>query len=289
MRFFLIQEPRLKRIPAFLKESCEKLNVEYHEIDPNITNYLDIDIQEDDALLRISSKHNAQILEKYLLTKNPVTFYNDTMRNISKPDNVIEATIIHEKNNIPIAKTVFSTTPLEKEIVKKHVEFLGGFPLILKTTSGSKGIGVIKIDSFSSLISVLDYLKEKNVRYILREFIDVGIPAYTYRAIVIGNEVVFTYKNMSSNTEDFRSNTDQRQRDRKQIDLDPDTAAIMVNTVNSIGFELGAVDYLIDQEDNIKILEVNFPFNFIPVVKHLNFNVNDKMIEYLLNKSGKKV
>lgn len=285
MRFFLINRPENVNLKKYFKLACEKYDVEFIELIAKKTDYLSLDVTSEDIVHRVTSEHKGQMIEKYLLTKNPTTFYKDPLQGIRKYDNVIESTIVHAANDIPVAKSVFIVPKDDKPALKKYVEYLGGFPIIIKVAGGSKGVGVMKVDSFSSLSSVVDYLNESNGKYILREFIDIGTPAHTYRAIVVGNEVVFSYKNESISSEDFRSNVNQEERNRSQIQLSEEEKAIIVKTVSVLNFELGGVDFLRRENGEMAILEVNTPFNFVPVIDDLEFPIHEVMVKYLIDKA----
>lgn len=63
---------------------------------------------------------------------------------------------------IPVPKTIFKGTN-DRRLLEKYVDYLGGFPLILKVTGGTTGIGVLKIDSWEGLVSTCDLLNQQNV------------------------------------------------------------------------------------------------------------------------------
>ncbi|KKQ44614.1 MAG: hypothetical protein US63_C0025G0019, partial [Candidatus Moranbacteria bacterium GW2011_GWC2_37_8] len=54
----------------------------------------------------------------------------------------------YKANDITMPKTL-NLFSRDRDLLQKYVEFLGGFPIIIKSLGGSHGVGVMKIDSFS--------------------------------------------------------------------------------------------------------------------------------------------
>ena len=190
---------------------------------------------------------------------------------------------------IPIPKTRILSNQNRHSLIE-DVEYLGNFPIVIKVAGLSEGVGVIKIDSLEALISLRDYLSLDDNLILMMEFVDVGKPAHSLRGVVIGNELVFTYKNQSASVEDFRSNVNQEERNRSIVDIDSlkkEDKQEIIRAVNCLGLELGGVDFILDKRGKIYIFEVNFPFNFLPIVEDLNFPIHKKIVEYLYNKANK--
>jgi len=124
-----------------------------------------------DLLYRVSITRKSANIEKYLSINNHlVTFRRDQLDIFNRYDNVFEASLIQQKNGLPIIQSVFGFTR-NRQILSSYVKYLGGFPVILKATGGSHGIGVIRIDSIESLYSVADVLDDSNQIYIMRKYI----------------------------------------------------------------------------------------------------------------------
>jgi len=241
-----------------------------------------INLDKNDLIFRISTSIKAQIVEKFLLNSKVTTFYKDNLRAISKYDNVIEATLIHEKANLPIIPTIYCLTN-DKEHLQKEVDYLGGFPVIIKAQGGQNGRGVIKIDSIDSLKSILDYLLLKNDSYVLRKFIK---HKEQIRLIVVGDKVVAYHTNLA--TKDFRSNASIENRQRIVKNYSQEIYDIGVIAINSCGFEFGAVDILIEEDSQKPYLaEVNMPAFFPRTQELTNIDISGQMLDYLIQKSEK--
>ena len=113
--------------------------------------------------------------------------------------------IIFERHKIDTPKTV---RVLHSEGSEKALEELDSdFPIILKTGSGSRGVGVILVESAASCQSIVQLLYREN------EFIDIilqeKLPTkYDVRVIVCGEEIIGVMKRPIIEG-DFRSNVSQ--------------------------------------------------------------------------------
>lgn len=289
MKFYCINSnSRNKRLRSLLKSSARANGISLTVLNPEEFDYTSqVVIGKGDLLYRITTDEASRTLEKYLITHDPVSFYQSRKDCLGKLDNVVAASVVYQRAEIPIPKTVYYTSD-NKSLLGKYCEYLGGFPIIIKIEGGSHGVGVMKIDSLSSLLSVVDYLFANQSSFILREFIDIGQPTYSYRAVVLSDKVEITYKNVNiSSADDFRSNSNPKDRRREIVELSSADKKVIVKSVSVLGLELGAVDFVYNQDKELKIFEVNFPFDFVPIVEDLKYNINDKIVEYLLDKAEK--
>jgi len=235
-----------------------------------------------DIVYRLANNDIARLIENQFLSMGLTSIYLELLLGIRpKMDEFIE-TILYYQHNIPIPQS-FINPGNNRELIRKIVNKIG-LPVIVKVPGGQNGTGVMKAESLESLLSIIDFLHSKDIPFILKEFIQLPKPVNSHRAIVLGNNTIFCYKNESVELDDFRSNTDHEKRNRKQIELVPAEKEILANTVASLGLGTGAVDFARVREGNIKIFEVNSPFNFIPLVRQLSFNYHEKLVEYLVNK-----
>lgn len=234
-------------------------------------------------LYRCVSKHIAPLsieIEKKMLGPNAITFYSSWKRGFFT---MPESYQIHEKFGLPIAPTQWPLSGDEKDLLKK-VGQLGGFPIILKKGNSSRGAGVLLCRSADELISRIPVIHSEPGSFILRKYIDVGTPPYSYRAIIIGKTCVLIYKNQSTNKDEYRSNVNQGSRTRTIVEMSSTIQSDLIRSVEVLGLELGAVDFLIDKAGKLNILEVNFPFNFSPIVKDMGTDIHVQMVEHLFSK-----
>ena len=115
-------------------------------------------------------------------------------------DNKMSAYTAFERNNINTPRT--SLVNNEKSIIDAHARIGGKFPVIIKTLTGTQGIGVSKVDSMESMMSVIQSLWKFNAPLIIQEFFEIE---FDVRTIILNGRIVASTKRIKPE-KDFRSN-----------------------------------------------------------------------------------
>jgi len=142
-------------------------------------------------------------------------------------------------------------------------------------------MGVIKVDSFSSLLSITDYLIHSNQQAVLRKFIEHEEHA---RLIVLGDSVIssIAYKKP---TDDFRTNVGEKPNVVGKK-YSTEVQEIAVKSSKSLGFEFAGVDIIIDKSGTPYLAEVNFPCYFPRAQEATGDDISGMMVDYLIGKIG---
>ena len=279
MKFYCIVEGYRDSV-RLLEKACEERKIDFIKIDPDRFNYLSLEnkFEDGDLLYRILPTEKGRTLEKLIISqKHFATFYNYTLGKPFQFSQAIEFMIIYQMSKLPIPKTIY-VVPQEKNILKDYVDYLGGFPIILKALGGSHGVGVMKIDSLSSLYSVADYLSSRSDHLVLRQFINTTTSA---RLIVLGDKVVDSIEYFA-NKGDFRSGGSPNVRAKK---FSAEICDLAIKAVKLSNLEFGGVDILMDQAKKLYVAEVNFPCYFPRCQLLTKTDIAGMMLDYLLRKS----
>jgi RimK family alpha-L-glutamate ligase len=267
-----------------LAKACKELAVEFS---PIIADEFDFssptNISGDDFLYRVSIDDLSKQVEQVLLLNSNVRhFYTDLTTGVLKADNVFEASLIHQKHGLPIIPTIFNL-PLDKERLATYADVLGGFPLILKATGGSHGVGVIKIDSLSSLSSIADFLSSKNQdstsRFILRKYIHFKSHA---RLITLEDRVIASIE-YHKQGEEFRTNVGSELKVTPQ-DFGEKVNRIAIDSIKMLGWKFGGVDILLDEDGSAWIAEVNLPCFFPRAQEITGIDIAKEIVQYALKR-----
>lgn len=282
MIFFFLHEGFYEGVQFRIEQmqlACNNLNIEFIAL-----NSLTIDYSNLPKLTRRDLLYNAtrgsEVLESLLLNREVTTYY---IKNpdfiVSNPDTT-KYSIIHTRENLLSPKTIFHLTE-DRRLLKKYTEYLGGFPLIIKNCSGTRGIGTLKIESWQSLISIADYLKTTGDKFILRQFIDAD---YGARVMVLGNEVILT-KKFYFQENDFRNAPILSQTHYEPMEIDDETKALCINAVHLANLEMAGVDLLFEKKTGkAYLLEINYPTGFQSFAD-APMPTLTRMIQYLIDKS----
>ena len=145
---------------------------------------------------------------------------------------------IMSKNHIRVPKQFYSTDP---ESAKMIIEKLGGLPVILKELSGSKGKGLILLESPRQTNMTLESYLGGGRRIILQEYLDNG--GRDERHIVCDGKVVNSMQRQSPD-DDIRANLSLNGTGTA-ITPDPETEKMCIDAVAAIpGLNFAGVDIM---------------------------------------------
>ncbi|NQV12938.1 MAG: ATP-grasp domain-containing protein [Parcubacteria group bacterium] len=278
MKFYCVTSQGEKEANDLLAESCHQRKIDFVPVLADKFNLTEAKDENEKALLyRTSIGPASWAIEKFLTNEKTATFYQNYKRSFSKYSNVI----VLQKMGVPIPKTV-SYLPQNKDLLKEYVNYLGGFPIIVKAEGGSHGVGVMKIDSLPSLLSVADYLLKQKSSFLMREFIKTD---HSARLIVIGDKVVDSIE-YSAPKGDFRSN-EGKVPNVKPKKFSAELQQTAIKAVKALDIELGGVDILVDEKGNGYVAEVNFPCFFVRCQVATGQDISGMIVDYLLEKAEK--
>ncbi len=189
------------------------------------------------------------------------------------------STQIFGAEGIPQPRSAVIRSP---ENIDDMIDYLGGFPIIVKSGYGSLGDGVVIMESRRSLVSMLEMINGSiDIRSLLfQEFIKEA-EGKDKRLIVIGDKVIGAMER-SSKPGDFRSNLGAG-GDGSVVDPTDLETEIAIKTVKSIGADIAGVD-LIQSDRGPLVLEVNANVGFSGFSKYTGIDVADLMVKFVINR-----
>ena len=155
-----------------------------------------------------------------------------------------------------------------------------GTPIILKTLSGSQGIGVVLAEQPQSAVSMLETLKQANVPTLAQEFIAEAQGA-DLRCFVVGNRIIAAMQRIGQVGE-FRANCHRGARSEKVI-LTEQEKHVALNATKVLGLDVAGVD-LIRSANGPLVLEVNASPGLEMIEKTSGIDIALQMILYLEQK-----
>jgi hypothetical protein len=281
MNFYGVHEGLYEGVPAridSLRSACAELGVQYLDIDSLTFDYTSVPKLVKHDLLYCLSR-GAETLMSLLLNDDVTTFYRRNPDSGPITSSTTEWSIVHEKRGLNAPKTIFSLTA-DRALLKRYVEYFGGFPIVLKVVGGTRGIGTIKAESWHSLLSMADYLVGIGAKFILRQCIEAE---FGVRAVVIGKDVVASSR-FYFQENDFRNAPILAKTRYEPHQLDAVSERLCIAAVEEIGLEMGGVDLLYDRGGVAYLLEVNFPVGFQSFQERGPAIVN-AMVSHLVKKS----
>jgi len=157
------------------------------------------------------------------------------------------------------------------------------FPIILKTLRGSKGVGVLFIESERALKSIVQllYKQDSEMDILIQEYIKTD---FDVRVLVLGGKVIATMQRDVIEG-DFRSNVSQGAKVKK-YNLTKLETEHSIRAAKSIGGIFTAVDFIPSSDTENKppfVLEVNSSPGTEGIEEANNFNIVKDVLKYFNN------
>lgn len=185
-------------------------------------------------------------------------------------------------SNLPVPKTMLARFPVDVDLVEKQL----GFPVVLKTISGSQGSGVYLSDdreNFEDITTLLGTTKP-DANIILQEFI-ASSRGQDVRVIVVGGRAVASMRRFSTDGS-FKANV-SRGGGSEPFSITPETELLALEATRLLGLDVAGVDLLFD-EDHFKICEVNSSPGFKGMERAYDggLNIAGEIFRYVLARLG---
>lgn len=179
---------------------------------------------------------------------------------------------------IQIPKT--SLIPNE-EAIDRALESVGGkFPLVVKTLSGTQGVGVFIVDSYASMKSILQTMWKigNDTEILIQQYIEAD---FDIRCHILGDEFLAAMKRLRVEN-DFRTNVHLGGQTEK-VKLTKEQIEICIKAAKAVGAQWAGVDFMIDKKGNAFVLEVNASPGTDGIEEISGVPVTEKVIEYALD------
>lgn len=255
-----------------LISACLKRQVEFEVLDPLRFDPRERSFSAKDSFYRISLTNRAKSLDIYLTKMK--------CRSLKVPNFVrldtIERDLMCVEAGIVCIPTIYFPV-LEPMRLIKQVESLGGFPIIVKEMGSSSGSGIMKVDSMSSLLSILRTVIERaSGKVFLKKYIAHDEQA---RIVVLGDKVVGEKGNIRTGDE-IVLNTGVNFTEEKRS-YPEKVKQMAIKAVATLGLSFGGVDILIGKDGNNYLAEVNMPCAFKYVEDVAGVDIAGKIVEFL--------
>lgn len=184
------------------------------------------------------------------------------------------------EHNLPVPKTMLIKYPADVDYVEKHL----GFPVVVKTISGSQGSGVFLAETRSKFEDVMELINayKKNANIILQEFIHTS-KGQDLRVITIGGRAVAGMHRMSKD-DNFKANY-SRGGLVEPYSITPEVEWLATETSRVLNLDIAGIDLLFDG-DHFKVCEANSSPGFEGLEKICDVNVAEEIYNFLRVRLG---
>ena len=212
-------------------------------------NQVEIEARETVVFVRAGALENETGLALLGTLQNAGCFMINDRDGMLTCDNKMSAYTAFERNGINTPRT--SLVNNEKSVPDAHERIGGKFPVIIKTLTGTQGVGVSKVESMESMMSVIQSLWKFGATLIVQEFLKLD---GDIRTIVMNGRIVASTKRIKPE-KDFRSNRHMG-AETEPYELSDEEKKIVLAAARATGAYMVGVDHAV-VDNKIFILECN--------------------------------
>ena len=160
------------------------------------------------------------------------------------------------------------------------------FPVIMKTLRGSKGVGVLFVESEKSLDSIVQliYKQDEDTDLLLQEYIPTD---YDVRVLVLGGKVLATMKRPVIEG-DFRSNVSQGSKPEKikLTEIEIEASLLAAKAVNGVWTAVDFIPSKNREKDPPFVIEVNSSPGTEGIEEASGQNISKEIIQFFADKKN---
>ena len=186
----------------------------------------------------------------------------------------LHASQILARNKIPVPRTTYVRDIID---VESAIDFVGGFPVVIKVTQGTQGQGVFLRHTLHEACSLVQGLLLTGKSVLVQEYIAES-HGKDIRALVVGDRVVASMRRRARGRE-FRSNYHLNGTVEK-VNLPPEFEEQACRAARVLGLHVAGVD-LLEAEHGPLVLEVNSSPGLEGIEKASGVNVAGEIIDYV--------
>ncbi len=184
------------------------------------------------------------------------------------------------ENNLPVPKTMLVKFPVDVTLVEKHL----GFPVIVKTLSGSQGSGVFLSETKSLFLDLMQLIEatNKSANIILQEFV-ASSRGKDLRVITIGGRVIACIQRTAKEG-DFKANFSSG-GSVEEFEITPEIEWLATQTSQLLNLDIAGIDLLF-AGDHYKVCEANSSTGFEGIESCCNINVPKEIYHFIRIRKG---
>ncbi|CAM3585535.1 ATP-grasp domain-containing protein [Parendozoicomonas haliclonae] len=187
---------------------------------------------------------------------------------------------IMAQKNLPTPKTMLVKFPVNIDLVEQNI----GFPVVVKTISGSQGSGVFLSRSRTEFIDLMQLIEctAKNVNIILQEFIS-NSHGRDLRVFTVGGRAIACFERRAAG-DNFKANYSAGGSLHEAL-MTPEVEWLATQCSKEMGLDVAGIDLLYDQ-DHFKICEANSSPGFEGLEKVVDINIPREIFHYIRIRLG---
>ncbi len=209
-----------------------------------------------------------------------------TFNNAAAIETVKDKLFTHQllaQNKLPIPKTMLAKFPVDIALVER----LLGFPVVVKTLSGSQGSGVFLCEDRRKFDELMQLVRatQANANMIFQEFVS-ATQGRDVRLLVVGGRIVAAMERRSLDG-GFKANFSQGGEVRP-FKPDRDAEWLALESARILNLDIAGIDLLFDK-DGYKICEANSSPGFEGLERCCSIDAAAEIVDFLTFRMDGKV
>jgi len=177
------------------------------------------------------------------------------------------------QQGIPTPLTVYANDP---SMIDHYIEMVGGTPIVVKTLNGSKGEGVLLLDSHISAKSTLQALFKQNTSILIQQFIDTK-GCSDFRGIVVGDKVICAYKRQAQKG-DFRANI-HKGATAIPVTLTQEEQDLLIKCAKTLNLHTAGIDFF-RSPNGFVLCEINGNYG-LHIQDVTGINIGNELVNFI--------
>ncbi len=182
--------------------------------------------------------------------------------------------------NFPVPRTMLARYPLNIQLIEDTI----GFPIVVKTISGTQGSGVFLCetkDHLEDLMQLIDTAKTQ-ANFIIQEFIKTS-KGRDLRVFIVGSRVIACMERISSDGS-FKANY-SRGGEVRSFPVNPEIEWLATESARVLNLDIAGIDLLFDGE-NFKVCEANSSPGFKGIESCCDVSIPDAIFDFIKIRLG---
>ena len=221
------------------------------------------------------TKHGVSVLRH--LEQLEVWTANSSQGILQSRDKLHSSQIL-ARNRIPTPRTAYVR---DMQDIERAIEAVGGLPVVVKVTQGTKGQGVFLRHTLHETRNLVQGLLVTGKAVLIQQYISES-HGKDIRALVVGGKVVACMRRKARGRE-FRSNYHLNGTVEK-VEITDEYSEVACRAARVLGLNVAGVD-LLEGNDGPLVLEVNSSPGLEGIEKASGVNVAGAIIEYVMSES----
>jgi gamma-F420-2:alpha-L-glutamate ligase len=183
-------------------------------------------------------------------------------------------------NNFPVPRTMLARYPLNIQLIEETI----GFPIVVKTISGSQGSGVFLCENpghLEDLMQLIDTAKTQ-ANFIIQEFIKTS-KGHDLRVFIVGGRVIACMERISRDG-NFKANF-SRGGEVKTFTASKEVEWLATECGRVLNLDIAGIDLLFDGE-SFKICEANSSPGFKGIESCCDVSIPDVIFDFIKIRLG---